>query len=239
MKTAKIILNQDVYNLGEEGDVCEVAPGYARNYLLPKGLAVAYNKQSLTMLEQKREIIEKRKVEKQAVAKSLRDRLESMEIVLEMPSGNTGRLFGSVTNATLSEHFVSQGVSVERKKILIPDHSIKMLGITKVQVRLYGDETAEVKVEVVPVGGKKAAEEKAAEEKAAAEKVAEEKASEEKASEEKADKKQADEKGEPQKDPEKVEATATASAPAPEAEESGDSPETSPEGSADMTPDEE
>ena len=160
MKTTKIILNQDVYNLGEEGDVCDVAPGYARNYLLPKGFAVAYNKRSLSLLSQRHEMIEKRKQEKQNAAKGLKERLESMEISLEMPTGDTGRLFGSVTNAALGEYFASQGVIIERKKIIIPEHSIKMVGTTKIQVRLYGEEVAEVKVEVVPVGGKKAKVEK-------------------------------------------------------------------------------
>ena len=100
-------------------------------------------------------MIEKRKQEKQDAAKGLKERLETMEISLEMPTGDTGRLFGSVTNAALAEHFASQGVIIERKKIIIPEHSIKMVGITKIQVRLYGEEVAEVKVEVVPVGGKK------------------------------------------------------------------------------------
>ncbi|MAG13096.1 MAG: 50S ribosomal protein L9 [Spirochaetales bacterium] len=168
MRTTKIILNQDVYNLGEEGDICEVAPGYARNYLLPRGFAAAYSKKTVALLSQKREIIDKRKQEKQDAAKGLKDRLESMKIALEMPSGDTGRLFGSVTNATLAEYFAAEGETIERKKIMIPDHTIKMVGTSKVQVRLYADETAEVTVEVLPVGGKKEAAKKASAKAAAA-----------------------------------------------------------------------
>ena len=178
MKTARIILNQDVYNLGEEGDVCEVAPGYARNYLLPKGFAVSYNTRSLSLLAQKQEMIENRKREKQDAAKGLRERLESLEIILEMPAGNAGRLFGSVTNATLSDYFSSQGITIERKKIQIPDHSIKMVGVTKVQIRLYGEEVAEVGIEVVSVGGKRSSAKSAAKAEA---KVSEDSSGEQKA----------------------------------------------------------
>jgi large subunit ribosomal protein L9 len=157
VKKTKVILNQDVYNLGEEGDVREVAPGYARNFLIPQGLAVSFNKQNLAQFEQKREVIEKRKEEKRDVAKGLRERIESREINLEMPAGDTGKLFGSVNSATIVERLAADGISIERKKIDVPDNSIKMVGEYTVRIRLYGDEVAELKVTVDPVGGKKKA----------------------------------------------------------------------------------
>ena len=160
MKTAKIILNQDVYNLGEEGDVCEVTPGYARNFLVPQGMAVSYNKQNLAQFEQKRVVIEKRKEEKRDAAKGLCDRIEAMVIELEMPAGDTGKLFGSVNSATIAERLTAEGISIERKKIDVPESSIKMVGEHTVRVRLYGDEVAEMKVVVNPVGGKKKVEAK-------------------------------------------------------------------------------
>ena len=87
MKSTKVILNEDVYNLGEEGDVCEVAPGYARNYLVPRGLAVPYNRQNISRFEERRSSIEKRKEEKRDAAKTVKDRIESLEIVMETESG--------------------------------------------------------------------------------------------------------------------------------------------------------
>jgi large subunit ribosomal protein L9 len=158
MKSVKVILNQDVYNLGEEGDVREVAPGYARNYLLPQEMAVAYTKRNLAIFEQKKETIEKRKGEKRDEAKGLRERIEAMAIELEMPAGDTGKLFGSVNSATIAEKLQAEGLIIERKKIDVPDNNIKMVGDYSIRVRIYGDEIAELKVVVNPVGGKKVVE---------------------------------------------------------------------------------
>ena len=155
MRNAKVILNQDVYNLGEEGDVREVAPGYARNFLIPQGLAVQYSKQNLAVFEQRREVIQKRKEEKRQTAMGLKEQIETKTIELDMPSGDTGRLFGSVNSATIMEKLAAEGISIERKKIDVPDNNIKMIGEYTVRIRLYGDEIAEVHVIVNPAGGKK------------------------------------------------------------------------------------
>jgi large subunit ribosomal protein L9 len=157
MKRVKVILSQDVYNLGEEGDVREVASGYARNFLIPQGLALSYNRQNVAYFEQRREAIETRKQEKREAAKGFRDRLESKVLELEMPAGDTGKLFGSVNSATIAEKLASEGITIERKKIDVPDNSIKMIGEHDVRIRLYGDEVAGIKVIVNPVGGKKVA----------------------------------------------------------------------------------
>ena len=154
MRNLRVILSTDVPNLGEEGDIREVAPGYARNYLLPKGLAVSYSKQSLSILKERRGSIEKRKEEKRNDASGMKERIESMSIVLEMPSGNTGKLFGSVNSATLADQLAAEGIQIERKRIEIPEHSIKLLGKSTVRIRLYGDQTANLAVAVIPVGGK-------------------------------------------------------------------------------------
>lgn len=142
----KVILNQDVYNLGEEGDVCEVAKGYARNYLIPQGYAVLYNKQSVALFESRKAAIEKRKEEKRKESLSLKEKIQEQEIVLEVPSGDNGKLFGSVTNANVAEALKALGITVERKKIELPEHNIKALGTYTAKVKLYGDEFAELKV---------------------------------------------------------------------------------------------
>ncbi len=142
----KVILNQDVYNLGEEGDVCEVAKGYARNYLIPQGYAVLYNKQSVALFESRKAAIEKRKEEKRKESLSLKEKIQEQEIVLEVPSGDNGKLFGSVTNANVAEALKALGITVERKKIELPEHNIKALGTYTAKIKLYGDESAELKV---------------------------------------------------------------------------------------------
>ena len=142
----KLILNQDVYNLGEEGDVCEVAKGYARNYLIPQGYAVLYNKQSIALFESRKAAIEKRKEEKRKASLSLKEKIQEQEIVLEVPSGDNGKLFGSVTNANVAEALKALGITVERKKIELPEHNIKALGTYTAKIKLYGDEFAELKV---------------------------------------------------------------------------------------------
>ncbi len=144
----KIILYQDVEGLGEEGDIKEVADGYARNYLLPKKFAVPYNKANLKILEQRREAIEKRKEEKRREAMSLKERLESEEIVFKMPASESGKLFGSVNNAVIAQELQSRGYSIDRKKIEVPDHNLRMVGTYKIRIKLYDNEEANIKVTI-------------------------------------------------------------------------------------------
>ncbi|WP_319477247.1 50S ribosomal protein L9 [Marispirochaeta aestuarii] len=145
----KIILKEDVYNLGEEGDIRVVKPGYARNYLIPQGLAVPFNKGNAAMFEQRREAIEKRKEEKRNSAMGLKERIETLELTIPMPAGDTGKLFGSVTNATVSDALAKEGIHVERKKIDLVEHTIKMIGKHKARVKLYESNVAELQFLVV------------------------------------------------------------------------------------------
>lgn len=144
----KVILNSDVENLGEEGDVLDVAPGYARNFLLPKGLVLAYNKRNVATIEERRESIEKRKEAKRTEAMGLKERLESSDLAITMTAGRNGKLFGSVTSATIVEHLAATGVEIERKRIEVPDKTIKATGNYKVKVRLYGGAEAVLTVKV-------------------------------------------------------------------------------------------
>lgn len=144
----KVILNQDVTGLGEEGDIKEVASGYARNYLLPKNLALPYTKQNLTQLETRRAAIESRKEEKRREAMSVKERLESEELVFTMPAGESGKLFGSVNNAMVVQELEKLGYSIEKKRVEVPEHNIRMIGNYAVKVKLYGNEEAELNVTV-------------------------------------------------------------------------------------------
>ncbi len=145
----KIILNQDVYNLGEEGDVREVANGYARNYLLPKGLAVPYNNANIAIFKHKAAAIEKRKAEKREAALSQKERLENLNLIIKMSAGDSGKLFGAVTSQTVVDALAKEGIHVEKKRVEVPSHTIKMLGSYQVTVKLYEKEVAIVKITVV------------------------------------------------------------------------------------------
>ncbi len=143
----KVILNQDVPNLGEEGDVCSVANGYGRNYLLPKGFAVPYNKKFVNIFEQKKDLIAKKKEEKRQAASGLKERIEQIEgLEIKVPAGDTGKLFGSVNNAVISDELAKLGISIERKKIEVPESAIKMTGNHNVKIKLYDSESAVLKV---------------------------------------------------------------------------------------------
>ncbi|MFO8042218.1 MAG: 50S ribosomal protein L9 [Alkalispirochaeta sp.] len=144
----KVILNTDVANLGEEGDVCTVAPGYARNYLLPKGLVLEDNARNREMIDVRRADIEARKAEKRRQAASIKDQIEQEPLVVRMTAGTNGKLFGSVSAATIVEQLAARGIEVERKKVDVPENTIKTTGNFKVRIRLYGDEEAVLSVSV-------------------------------------------------------------------------------------------
>ncbi|TVR01997.1 MAG: 50S ribosomal protein L9 [Spirochaetaceae bacterium] len=144
----KVILNCDVPNLGEEGDICEVARGYARNFLIPRNMVLMHNRQNSALIEGRRAAIEQRKVEKRKQASSMKEQIESEPLVFTMAAGDRGKLFGSVTTATIVDELDKRGISVERRKVDIPDGTIKSVGTHSVRVRLYGEEEAELTVRV-------------------------------------------------------------------------------------------
>ena len=142
----RVILNQDVVGLGEEGDIKEVANGYARNFLLPKKLAVLHTKENLAGLEHKRAAIESRKEEKRKEAQGLRERLEAEELKFSMPAGENGKLFGSVNSILVAVELERKGFLIEKKRIEIPEHTIRSVGTYKVKVKLYDKEEASIKL---------------------------------------------------------------------------------------------
>jgi large subunit ribosomal protein L9 len=144
----KVILNQDVIGLGEEGDIKDVADGYARNFLLPKRLAVPHTREFLVALEHKRAAIEKRKGEKRLEAAGLKERLEAEEIKFSVPAGENGKLFGSVNNTNVAVELEKKGFTIEKKRIEIPEHTIRNVGTYKIRIRLYDKEEATVKLVV-------------------------------------------------------------------------------------------
>ena len=145
----KVILNQDVKHLGEEGDVKVVANGYARNFLLPRNLALPYNEMTVAYFEGRKAEIEARKAEKRKDAASLKEKLEAYTVSLVIPAGPNGKLYGAVTNQSVADELQKNGFDIERKRIEIPGNAIKSVGKYHATVRLYEAATAELAIEVL------------------------------------------------------------------------------------------
>lgn len=168
----KVILNEDVKYLGEEGDVKVVANGYFRNYLFPRNLAVPYNSYTVAYFESRKAEIEAKKAEKRAASASLKEKLEAFTVTVAMPAGANGKLYGAVTNQTVADILNKEGFEIERKRIEIPGLTIKSVGKYTANVRLYEAQVATVNVVVLNQDAKpeeKSAEEKPAEVEAKAE----------------------------------------------------------------------
>lgn len=149
----KVILLDEIKGKGHEGDVVDVARGYAVNYLLPRKLAVEATQGNLKQLEARSANIEKRETARRSDAEGIAARLNGQRVTIEANAGEGGRLFGSVTGPMIEDAVLQQlDVDVDRKKLEIHGH-IKTLGEHPVEVRLYTDVRAEVVVVVVPAGG--------------------------------------------------------------------------------------
>jgi large subunit ribosomal protein L9 len=145
----KIILNKDLSTLGEEGDVRDVARGYARNYLFPRGIALPYTPATVKLFESRKAIIEDKKTKKRLDASGLKEKLESLDISITMPAGANGKLYGSVTSQNLSDELSKHGYQIERKRIELPLSTIKNAGKYKAIVKLYENSSAEIQVSVI------------------------------------------------------------------------------------------
>lgn len=144
----KVILNVDVKSLGEEGDVKNVANGYARNFLLPRNLAVPYNDATVMIFEARKAEIEARKEQKRKDSASLKDKLEAANLEIVMPAAANGKLFGAVTANVVAEALAKLGFEIERKRIDIPGSSIKAIGNYHATIKLYEAQTAEISIAV-------------------------------------------------------------------------------------------
>jgi large subunit ribosomal protein L9 len=145
----KVILNKDLSPLGEEGDVRDVARGYARNFLFPREIAVPYNDKTVKLFEARREEIEARKVEKRKDAAGQKEKLESLSLEISMPAGANGKLYGAVTSQTIADELARQGYQIERKRIELPGLHFKSIGKYRVSVKLYESSAAEIPVTVI------------------------------------------------------------------------------------------
>ncbi len=145
----KVILRADVDRLGNKGDVLDVADGHARNFLLPRGLALAATKGAIAQAESMREARQRREVADKEAAEAVRERLSATLVRIPAQSGADGRLFGSVTAGDVADAIVAQlGVELDRRRLHL-DEPIRALGVHDVTLRLHPEVEAHVSVEVV------------------------------------------------------------------------------------------
>lgn len=146
----KVILKQDVKGLGREGDTVKVADGYARNYLIPRGLAIEASERNLRILQAEKVAMERKADRELALARRLAQELASGGITIRRKSGEGGRLFGSVTARDIADAIREVlGVEIDRRKIELPD-PIKAVGSYTIPIRLHAQVTARVVVDVEP-----------------------------------------------------------------------------------------
>jgi len=143
----KVILQENVEHLGLIGDIVKVAPGYARNYLLPKGFAIEATEKNAKALEHVKRHLEYKKNRVLEAAKQLAAKIEGIALSIAHQAGADDRLFGAVTNMELAEHLKANGVEIDRKRIVL-DEPIKHLGDFTAVIKLHPEVTATLKVSV-------------------------------------------------------------------------------------------
>ena len=146
----KVILKADVKGQGKKGDLINASDGYAKNFLLPKGLAVVADKTAINELEGKKSAAAYHKNQEEMKAKELADKLEGQKVTFKSKAGENGKLFGSITAQDVANEIKMQlHLEVDKKKVQID--SIKTLGTTEAVVKVYPSISAKVKVEVLPL----------------------------------------------------------------------------------------
>ena len=144
----EIILLDKIDNLGNVGDVVKVKPGYARNYLFPKGLAVRSSKRNIAFVEEKRKNIELKIAKEEQANQAIFDSLKNVEILMEVEVGENDKLFGSVTTMDLQKALNDQNIEIEKQDILL-DNPIKSLGVYDIPIKVTSSLKQSIKVNVV------------------------------------------------------------------------------------------
>lgn len=144
----KVILKENVKSIGKKDEIINVSDGYARNYLLAKNLAVEVNSSSLSQLKSKKESEQYKKEIEKEEAKKIADKLTKIKLTFKVKTGTNGKIFGGVSTKEIAEKLEEKGIKVDKKKIELKE-SIKTLGITNIQVKLYEGVIGKVKVEVL------------------------------------------------------------------------------------------
>jgi large subunit ribosomal protein L9 len=145
----KVILTQDMDSLGLAGEIVDVARGYARNYLVPKKIALEATEDNIKRTEAQRKNIEIKRVKLKEDAKKIKERLAEVVITIVQKAGEEDKLYGSVTTMDIADGLEKQGITIDRRKIIL-DKPIKSLGEFSVPIKLHPQVMAPIKVKVVP-----------------------------------------------------------------------------------------
>src|SRR5690349_19045796 len=148
----EVILRQYVEHLGKRGDIVKVAAGYARNYLLPRKLALQATDGNKRHVERERKIMEVKEADEKAQAQAIASRIEAIDVVITRRVGETDQLYGSVTSADIADFLKSKGFEIDRRKLILPE-PIKTIGEHNVPLKLHREVTVPLVVKVVKEGG--------------------------------------------------------------------------------------
>ena len=143
----KVLLKQDVAKIGKKGEILDVKEGYARNFLIPGGLAVEASGGAMKQIEEEKKASDRHKAKEKEEAVELSKRMGSLSIVIKHKAGEEGRLFGSITSAEIAEALKQKNFNIDKKKIVL-DEPIRLVGEYAVKIKLHSEVSAEVKVTV-------------------------------------------------------------------------------------------
>jgi large subunit ribosomal protein L9 len=141
-----VVLTEDLANIGKSGELVRVRPGYARNYLVPRGLAISATAENVTRIEHEKKVVEARNAKLKSEAAELAQKLAAVKLTIERPVGEGDRLYGSVTSRDIEEALAARGYSVDRRRIAI--EPFKALGTYPVTIRLATSVSATIEVTV-------------------------------------------------------------------------------------------
>ncbi len=144
----RVILRQDVENLGIKGDIVDVAPGFGRNYLIPKRLAIKVTSSNMKMIEIERQALKKRLEKERLTYQELIQKLNQVSLSFRKKAGEKDIIFGSVSSSDIKDALVELGFEIDKKKILLQE-PIKRVGNYSVSIKIFQEEWAEIKVEVI------------------------------------------------------------------------------------------
>lgn len=145
----EVILLEKIDRLGGLGELVNVKPGYARNYLLPSGKAKVANAANIAEIEAKRAELEKQAAEALAAAEARRDKIEALDVSITAKSGTEGKLFGSIGNTDIADAVVAAGVEVEKREVRLPEGPIRIAGEYEIVMHLHADVDATLKLTIV------------------------------------------------------------------------------------------
>ena len=149
MASMQVILKEDVHNLGKAGELVKVKPGFGRNFLIPQGKAIVATAANVKQIEHEKKLIAAKQAQLSKDAQAMSDRLASIEVQIERQVGEEDKLFGSVTSRDIESALKDKGVTIDHKKVHMPE-PIKTIGYHTVEIKLGTGVTGKIKVVVVP-----------------------------------------------------------------------------------------